>query len=160
MNCNWNTPAKFVESARHVMGGIDCDPATNELAQLTVKASVFYTANGELQPWSGSVYCNPPYDRRINLFVAKLLAELDAGNVQQAVFMSNSKTDTRWWQALAHRACSVCFVASRIKSNGSKNSPLCGHTFQYFGANADGFAEEFGQYGLILRRDLEVGKGA
>lgn len=131
------------------MGAIDLDPATNDEAQRTVRATWYYTADGELQPWRGRVFVNPPYDARIAKFADKLLAELGNG-VEQAIFMSNSKTDTRWWQKLARKADAIAFVAGRIKSNGSKNSPTCGHTFMYFGGNAAGFIAEFSKYGLCV----------
>lgn len=66
--------------------------------------------------------------------------------------MSNSKCDTRWWQALAKQASAICFVAGRIKSNGSKNSPTCGHSFMFFGGNPAAFVKEFQKYGLCVMR--------
>lgn len=37
------TPQKYIESARRVMGSINLDPASNEVAQKTIKADIFYT---------------------------------------------------------------------------------------------------------------------
>ncbi len=139
------------------MGSIDLDPASNELAQQTVQAARYYTADGELQPWGGNIFINPPYDRRINLFAAKLLAS----DFEQAIFMSNSRCDTKWWQSLARTADAICFHAGRVRSNGSKNSPTCGHTFMYFCANADGFIGQFSQYGWCVGTNkprLDVGQ--
>ena len=47
----WYTPAKYIEAARKVMGGIDLDPATCELANKTVKATKYHTKenNGLMQ---------------------------------------------------------------------------------------------------------------
>jgi len=41
-NNEWYTPAKYIDLAREVMGGIDCDPATSEIANQTVKAETFF----------------------------------------------------------------------------------------------------------------------
>jgi len=39
----WYTPSKYVDAARRVMGGIDCDPASNEIAQAWIHAEEYYT---------------------------------------------------------------------------------------------------------------------
>ncbi len=39
----WYTPGRYVELARQVMGSIDLDPASNELAQTWIKAKTFYS---------------------------------------------------------------------------------------------------------------------
>jgi len=60
------TPAVYIEAARAVMGGIDLDPASNALAQKTVKASRWYgeQENGLLQKWEGRVIpWHPPFSR-------------------------------------------------------------------------------------------------
>ena len=57
------TPAKYIEAARQVMGGIDLDPASNTHAQQIVKATKWHGVNedGLLQAWHGRVFLNPPY---------------------------------------------------------------------------------------------------
>jgi len=40
----WYTPAKHVDPAREVMGGVDLDPASNPTAQKIVKVKKYYTA--------------------------------------------------------------------------------------------------------------------
>src|SRR5262249_14971473 len=39
----WYTPPEYVEAARDVLGGIDLDPASNHLAQATVRATRYFT---------------------------------------------------------------------------------------------------------------------
>lgn len=57
----WYTPSAYVEAAREVMGGIDLDPMSHTEANLTVKATRFYTEaeNGLSLPLYGRVFYNP-----------------------------------------------------------------------------------------------------
>lgn len=97
----WYTPREIVESSRATMGGIDLDPATNHVAQETVKASVtLHPGHDGLQhPWRGKVFLNPPGGdapkggpTRSNavLWWAKLADEYMRGNVEQAIFIGFS----------------------------------------------------------------------
>jgi len=58
------TPERIVELAREVMGGIDLDPASSELANARVRAArIFTEADGERaleEPWEGKIWLNPP----------------------------------------------------------------------------------------------------
>ena len=69
-----NTPRKYIETVRRVLGGIDCDPASNFTAQKIVQAGTFYTLadNGLLHPWYGRTFLNGPYDDLLP-WVGKLL---------------------------------------------------------------------------------------
>ncbi len=59
----WYTPSRHIELARAVMGDIDTDPATSEIANQTVKAKTIFTAenDGRDKQWTGRVWLNPPY---------------------------------------------------------------------------------------------------
>ena len=77
-----------------MLGAIDLDPASNERANVTVKAARFYTRddNGLTQPWSGRVFCNPPGGKLRNksltgLFWQRLMAAVDAGAIEHAIFL-------------------------------------------------------------------------
>lgn len=153
----WYTPAEYIESARRVMGTIDVDPCTSDLAQKTVKATTWYTieTNGLVQKWAGNVWLNPPYSARIvRSFVDQLLGYIATGDVQQAILLTHNNADTLWFQKAANCCQSVCFTRGRVRfynSKGVANSPTHGHAFMYFGRRRKRFEREFRQYGWIAR---------
>ena len=53
----WFSPPEIVEAARIVMGGIDLDPASCEVANAIVKATHFFSIrdDGLSREWSGKV---------------------------------------------------------------------------------------------------------
>jgi ParB family chromosome partitioning protein len=149
----WYTPPQFIESARLVMGSIDTDPASCEVANRTVKAKRFFTKddNGLRQTWSGSLWMNPPYAQPlIARFSEKLVAELDAESITQAIVLVNNATETGWFQLMHQRATAVCFHKARIKfldPEGRPGAPLQGQAFLYFGPNVQAFLDEFARHG-------------
>lgn len=152
-NNEWYTPSEYIESARAVMGSIDLDPASNELANQTVKATRFYDieTNGLLHDWNGNIWMNPPYSSDlIERFADKLVEQIRADNVLSAIVLVNNATETRWFGKLASFANAVVFPQGRIRYDspeGKKNAPLQGQAFIYFGNDCNCFLQEFEQYG-------------
>jgi len=150
------TPAKYIESARTVLGEIDLDPASNAFAQKIVKAKEFFDEgkDGLLQGWSGRVFLNPPYKYPlVEEFIDKLLAEYRAKKITAAILLTNNNTDTKWWHNAMRIAAAICFTAGRInfyKVDGSGSLPTNGQNFFYFGKRITVFADEFGKHGLTM----------
>ena len=151
------TPAKYVAAVRDVLGTIDLDPASCDIAQRTVRARRYYTKehDGLKQPWHGAVFLNPPYYRAlITAFIAKLLADFKAGRVTEAILLTNSDTSTRWWHEAFGSCSAACFTKSRIwfehKSEGEPPKPLFGSTFFHFGDRPHQFAKVFSRHGCII----------
>ena len=98
----WYTPAEYIEAARRVMGSIDLDPASCDMAQAVVQADVYLSKleNGLVQQWiRENVWINPPYGQAAP-WVAKLLAEYDKGSfVKQAIVLLNNMTETGYFQS-------------------------------------------------------------
>jgi hypothetical protein len=81
------TPARYAEAARLVLGTIDLDPASSEVAQQTVEAEHFFTEqeDGLSKEWIGRVWLNPPYHRDLaSKFIDKLIREFTAGRTTAA----------------------------------------------------------------------------
>lgn len=163
----WYTPAQYIEAARAVMGGIDLDPASNEYAQLTVKAGDWMGPehteyiDGLQFEWNGNVWLNPPYgvidgESQTGIWARQLISEYDAGRVQQAIFLCNAVTDRQWFQQLWRFP--ICFTNHRIKfetQDGTPQQPVNGNAFVYLGENAVRFARIFSRFGVVVSR-MEV----
>jgi len=155
-NNEWYTPSEYIESARVVMGSIDVDPASSDLANTVVKATAFYTIDnsGLDKEWKGNIWLNPPYSNDlISVFIDKLISEYENNNIKEAIVLVNNATETKWFQNLMNIAISVCFTSGRVKywcANGTFGAPLQGQTILYVGDNPIGFAHEFIKHGFIL----------
>jgi phage N-6-adenine-methyltransferase len=156
-NIEWYTPPIYLEAARQVMGGIDCDPASSDFAQRTVQAAAYFTAetNGLGQRWGKRVWMNPPYSRElIGLFCESLAKKFTDGEVEQACVLVNNATETTWFNTLMRPSSAVCLVKGRIKfldSQGKpKNTPTQGQAVLYLGSNPHRFTAVFSQFGTVL----------
>lgn len=153
----WYTPSCYIESARKVMGSIDVDVASNDLAQKTVKASRYFTEDDSSLDigvnWSGNIWMNPPYSRIIKDFCGKLKIEVELGNVKQAITLTNNGTDTAWFHDLASVSSAICHHKGRIgfiKQDGETvSNNTKGQLIIYIGDDIASFKSEFSKYGVI-----------
>ena len=152
----WYTPAMIIEASRKVMGSIDLDPASSEIANKIVKSGRYYTAedDGLTKEWSGKVWMNPPYaSDLIGKFVDKLCQSFDSGAVTEAMVLINNATETNWFQNLGIRCSAIHFPSQRIKfldPDGNPGAPLQGQALLYLGKHTDVFIAEFKQRGLYF----------
>lgn len=151
----WHTPPEYLEAAREVLGEIDLDPASSDIAQRDVKAKQFFTTqeNGLTQEWKGRVWLNPPYAQPfIAEFVKKLVDEIAAENVSQAILLTHNYTDTAWFQSAARACSAICFTRGRIRfidPNGALAAPTQGQAFFYFGKHIQRFIHRFVGIGFV-----------
>lgn len=151
----WYTPARYVEAAREVMGGIDLDPASSELANQTVRATLYFDSHldGLMEPWLGRVWLNPPYGKGSGLFTTKLVTEYAAGNVTAGILLLNAYGfDSDWFQPLWDWP--ICFTDHRItfwSPQRETGGPANANIFVYLGPDDRRFAEVFRQFGRVVR---------
>lgn len=162
-NNEWYTPAHFIEAARAVMGRIDLDPASSDIANETVKAETYFTEeiNGLEQPWDAAkIWMNPPYAQPAMGQFAKAWSEyFDCNGSPESEFLEgialvNNATETAWFQDMARVCSAICFPKSRIKfldpDGNAKGAPLQGQAIIYCGHNPKAFECEFSQFGLVV----------
>src|SRR3977135_1797876 len=98
----WYTPGSLMIAVRQVLGPIELDPASSELANKTVQAEGFYDeqSNGLQQPWRArSLWLNPPYCKtgnvsNVEVWTSKLITCYESGDVQEALLLVNASTET------------------------------------------------------------------
>jgi phage N-6-adenine-methyltransferase len=144
---SWGTPPEWISLARKTMGDIDLDVASNNEAQKVVLATRFFTkdTNALEQEWKGRIWKNPPYSQPlVTQFAEKLIAEIDAGHVEQACVLVNNATDARFLQLMLSRCSAALFPRGRIPflipgSGESLTGTRQGQVFLYFGPHVDRF---------------------
>ena len=152
---DWYTPEVYLNAVRAVLGGIDLDPASSLEAQQRVQAARYFTAadNGLLQAWSGRVFLNPPYSQPlIEHFVIRLVNEVQAGHVREALLLTLNHTETKWFHVAESAAAALCLTKGRIKfvdARGQRVAPPQGQLFVYFGGQVERFRKVFRAFGSI-----------
>ena len=115
---DWSTPQEFYDllNAEFNFTLDPCADGTNH------KCDKYFTKvqNGLVQDWSGErVYCNPPYGKGIQEWVAKC-----ANHDGIAVMLIPARTDTKWFHQFVYNKpnVEVRFIKGRLKFGNSKNS--------------------------------------
>lgn len=157
-NNEWYTPPEILEAARRALGDFDLDPASSAIANRTVRASRFFTAEDDAlsQPWpTGRIWMNPPYSRDLlSAFIDRFLDAVSRGS--SGIVLVNNATETGWFQRLIGGSDAVCFTAGRIKyltpAGRPENAPLQGQAMIYFGQDRRRFASEMAPFGTVMFR--------
>lgn len=117
----WETPQAFFDILDAEFG-FTLDAAADAQNH---KCRRYYTReqDGLKQPWTGVVWCNPPYGRQIDKWVQKASYE-NAVNNNTIVMLLPAQTDTRWFHTYIYKQPNVeiRFVRGRLKFGGSKNN--------------------------------------
>lgn len=91
------------------------------------KCKAYYTpeVDGLSQPWSGRVWCNPPYGREIVKWVSKAYLSVFSGTADLAVLLLPARTDTRWFHDYIYQKAEIRFIKGRLKFSGARyNAPF------------------------------------
>lgn len=119
----WSTPQSYFDDQNARFGGFTLDAcATAENA----KCERFYTQeqDGLAQPWTGRVWCNPPYGRGVGHWLQKAWQATSSGEADVVVCLVPARTDTRWWHEWSPRASSVEFAQGRLAFGGQNSAPF------------------------------------
>jgi hypothetical protein len=165
---DYYTPQYVTDAARAVMGGIDLDPASCEMAQAWIKAAQYYTItdDGLSKPWAGRVWLNPPYsytDGRSNqdLWSERLVTHYLQGDVTEGLLLVKAALGYKWFERLWD-VWPVCFMRERLSfvmADGSDDGQSKQATaIFYIGPNVSKFVDVFRLLGrVILPEDQKYG---
>jgi len=110
------SPPAVVEACREAMGGIDLDPASCAEANRVVRADRYYTAadDGLAQPWSGRVFCNPPFNGgNVRRFALRMLADYHAGSVSRGCLFA-PMVGAKWVDELTAHADALMVMRFKL----------------------------------------------
>jgi DNA polymerase-1 len=116
-SCEWATPQDLFDALSARFGPFTLDAcATADNA----KCAAYFTRSddGLSQPWTGRVWCNPPYGRGIGLWLKKALESVRDRSAELVVCLVPARTDTKWWHDYAAEG-EVEFLKGRIHFNGA-----------------------------------------
>ena len=161
----WYTPLKYIRAVREVLGQIDLDPASCELANQVVQARSYYDiqTDGLAHDWSGRVYLNPPYGRighisNQEIWIKRLIEQYKAGRTTEAILLVNASTDTGWFQHLWEYP--ICLTDHRVNfwSRDGGQGSTHGSAFVYFGEHESLFIDVFSEFGPVFPSGVVVRK--
>jgi phage N-6-adenine-methyltransferase len=155
----WYTPEKYLLSVRNVLGFIDLDPFSSNVANLTVQANRFYTESDDAftQQWTAeTVWMNPPYSGGLVAQATnKFMDEFGKNAFSAGIILVNNATETRWFQRAFRESSAVCFTHHRIAYATPDSKRVSGNTrgqaFLLFGDHVrSAFREQFTSHGHVL----------
>ena len=118
---NWSTPQDFFDKLNdefHFTLDVCADENNH-------KCEHYYTKeiDGLSRPWVGTVWCNPPYGRKIGEWVRRAHFSSHIGSAT-VVMLLPARTDTRWFHEYIYNKSNteIRFIKGRLKFGGCKNS--------------------------------------
>ena len=117
----WETPQDFFDNLNALFS------FTLDACALpwNAKCEKYYTPeqDGLNMPWTGTVWCNPPYGRGVEKWVEKAYNTAKDG-MAVVVMLLPARTDTKWFHDFCYfnKYATVRFVKERLKFGGCKNS--------------------------------------
>ena len=110
---DWETPQALYDKLNAIYH-FTLDAAASSL---NAKCDNYFTIkeNGLKQTWSGRVFCNPPYNRKLREWVKKAVEE--ANNCEVIVMLIPARTDTTYFHDYIYKKenIKVDFIRGRLK---------------------------------------------
>jgi site-specific DNA-methyltransferase (adenine-specific) len=117
---DWATPQDFFDMLNDEFN-FTLDPCASHTNH---KCDIYFTEkeDGLSKDWAGhTVFCNPPYGRKIGDWIAKCYSE-SLKDRTKVVMLIPSRTDTKAFHKYIYKNAEIRFIEGRLKFGGSKNS--------------------------------------
>lgn len=129
MSDEWGTPQKLFDKldAEFSFTLDVCAGSAN------AKVATYYSKeeDGLKQPWFGTVWCNPPYGRTIDLWMSKAYHAALVGTT--VVCLIPARTNAPWWHDYVMRADEIRFIRKKVSFDGDvKGLPFFGSVLAIF----------------------------
>ena len=108
----WATPQELFDRLNRQYGPFTLDPCCTEA---NAKCAERFTVaeDGLEQKWTGRVFMNPPYGRKIGKWIWKAYCATRSGEAEIVVCLVPARTDTAWWHDLCMTG-EVEFIRGRV----------------------------------------------
>lgn len=113
----WGTPQKLFDKLNnefHFTFDVCADSTNHKCYQYYDEA-----INGLTQPWTGTIWMNPPYGRGIHEWVAKAFNTSQEGHT--CVCLLPVRSDTKWWHNYVMKASEIRLLNKRLTFEGGTN---------------------------------------
>jgi hypothetical protein len=148
------TPRSIWQRAEKAMGGIDCDPASDNDFNVS-SAKIHYTKrhDGLHKEWLGRIWLNPPFGPGVGDWFHKLSTEIAEGRTIEAVILWKAALETKSARTLIGISIYQCSAVPRKrvsyrsgdKKQGGGDSATFTTMLYYFGPNREKFIRIFSE---------------
>jgi ParB family transcriptional regulator, chromosome partitioning protein len=163
-SAEWYTPESLLRYIYHMFDNhIDLDPCSNKdsMNKPNIVAKQHFTKSMDGvrsdRIWPGKIYVNPPFYNGLCLaFVEKGIEQIEAGNLDEIIYLMPSNCGTRWSSTLLNYGFDVCFLEKQQKFIHSTKENLIkspwGSILYYHGSNSAKFNQIFSEIGHVYKK--------
>lgn len=112
----WTTPPEFFAALDAEFGFTLDAAASHDNALCPAYYCGEWGRDGLTQPWTGVVWCNPPYGNEIGQWVERGYRQAQLGAT--VVMLIPARTETRYWHDFVMKASEIRFVKGRLRFGG------------------------------------------
>lgn len=105
----WYTPPSIFDALGLCFDLDVASPGAAAVPWIPAERHLTFEDSGLLLPWTGRVWCNPPYGNETAIWVEKFCHH------RNGVMLVFARTDVTWFHRHASRAECICFVRGRVK---------------------------------------------